>query len=69
VDSFLIDGITQIVLAALIVVPLWRIFAKAGKNPALSLFVFVPFFGVILVSLLLAFSRWPTSQKSDNGGA
>ncbi|MGA2326416.1 MAG: hypothetical protein ABSH05_09010 [Bryobacteraceae bacterium] len=47
-----------IVVAAVLLVPFWKIFSKAGFHGALSLLMIVP--GVNLVMLyVLAFSRWP----------
>jgi hypothetical protein len=54
-----------IVGAALLVYPLWRIFLRTGLNPALSLFIFLPGIGLLVVALILAFSHWP---KIDGGG-
>lgn len=53
---------SNLLVAALLVVPLWRIFSRAGLNPALSLIVFVPVFGFLIVLLILALSRWPSTE-------
>ena len=54
------SGIGSGLFAALIVIyPLWKIFAKAGLTPALSLFSFVPGLGYLIVACILAFSDWP----------
>jgi hypothetical protein len=45
--------------ALLLIVPMWRIFRRAGFSPALSLLIFVPGFGFLIATLLLAFRRWP----------
>ncbi len=57
----------QFLLALLVVYPLWRIHARAGLNRLLSLFVFVPFFGGLIVLAILAFSHWPAVE--GEGGA
>lgn len=41
------------------VVPIWRIFKKAGLNPYWTLCALIPLFGHLLVLCKLAFSRWP----------
>jgi hypothetical protein len=45
--------------ALLLIVPMWRIFRRAGFHPALSLLIFLPGFGFLIAALLLAFRRWP----------
>jgi hypothetical protein len=45
--------------ALLLIVPVWRIFRRAGFHPALSLLMFIPGLGILFVALLLAFLRWP----------
>ena len=37
------------VVIAIWIVPLWRILARTGHNPALSLVAIVPLFGLILL--------------------
>jgi uncharacterized membrane protein len=63
-DGFLIEVLGQLLIAMITIVPLWKIFDKAGKNPAVSLFVFIPYLGLIIVGLVLAFSRWPSTEGS-----
>lgn len=43
----------------LLIVPVWRIFRRAGFHPALSLVMFIPGVGIVIAALLLAFRRWP----------
>lgn len=43
--------------AALIIVPFWVIFKKAGLGGPLSLLMLIPFVGIIML-YVLAFSRW-----------
>lgn len=43
----------------LLVVPLWRIFARAGFSPAWSLLIFLPYAGMVSVLIVLAFFPWP----------
>jgi len=56
------DLVIYIVMSLIFVVPVWMIFKKAGKNPALSLFIFVPGVGMLIAGVLLAFSRWPATE-------
>lgn len=46
-------------LGILLLVPLWRIHRRAGQNPALALFVLIPYVGVGINALILAFGDWP----------
>ena len=43
---------------AFVIFLLWRIFTKAGLNGAMSLLIFVPGIGGLLVLCLLAFMDW-----------
>jgi len=51
-----------VLAAVLFVYPLWRIFARTGLPPALSLVVILPF-GAFIVPAILAFARWPKLQR------
>ncbi|PPL18109.1 hypothetical protein UN63_02200 [Oceanisphaera arctica] len=48
----------MLVMAAVVVVPFWFIFSKAGHSKWLSLLMVVPLVNVILL-YFLAFSKWP----------
>ena len=67
-NELLTDLMGQIVLGLLLVFPLWKIHGKAGKNPALSLLVLLPYLGLLIVSLVLAFSRWPATESVTDLG-
>ena len=56
--------IPTIILGFVLVYPLWRIFSRVGLAPALSLFVFVPLVGGLIVLAVLAFSRWPATEAA-----
>jgi hypothetical protein len=45
----------------LLIIPFWRIFAKAGFNPALSLLTVIPIANLVVV-YYVAFSRWPSDR-------
>ncbi len=47
----------------LIVVPLWKICARAGFNPLLSLLAIIPVLGLLAVAVILAFTEWPASRS------
>jgi uncharacterized membrane protein YhaH (DUF805 family) len=49
--------------AAIFVVPVWRIVAKAGYPGVLSLLAFVPLVNVVLL-WLFAFVAWPVEKKA-----
>ena len=53
--------------AALIIVPFWVIFKKAGLGGPLSLLMLIPFVGIIML-YVLAFSRWKVVPAPEFGG-
>ncbi|HIC82194.1 MAG TPA: hypothetical protein EYP07_14725 [Kiloniellaceae bacterium] len=55
------------VFAILCIYPLWRIFARAGLPPALSLMVFLPLGGLV-APMILAFAQWPNAQAPSAQG-
>jgi hypothetical protein len=58
-----VDAIGFLIVALIVMFPLWRIFKRAGFNPALSLLVFVPWVGFLIVSAILAFGEWPSLRR------
>ncbi len=48
----------MLIFAALIVIPFWSIFTKAGHSGWLSLLMAVPFVNILML-YFLAFSSWP----------
>jgi len=58
------ESIGGLVVLILIIVPLWRICARAGFNPALSLIAIIPLLGFLIVAAILAFAEWPVSKRS-----
>jgi uncharacterized membrane protein YhaH (DUF805 family) len=60
----LIFLIVYMLLALVLIVPTWRICARAGFSGALSLFLFVPVIGPFIVMAVLAFSTWPAGEAS-----
>lgn len=48
----------------IVIYPLWKIFQRTGFSPLMSLLVLVPYFGLLIVALVLAFAQWPASQSS-----
>ncbi|GGH50115.1 hypothetical protein GCM10010975_02840 [Comamonas phosphati] len=61
--------LTMLLGAVVIVLPFWRIFAKAGFSGWLGLLMIVPMANLIAL-YVLAFSNWPISKragKPDSG--
>lgn len=54
-----------IISCVVIIVPLWKICGKTGFSPAISLFIFVPVVGWLILFLVLAFKEWPTLSRSQ----
>lgn len=61
--SMWLCGLMMLVLAALIIVPFWFIFKKAGYPPWLGLLMGVPIVNLALL-YFLAFSDWPRLRES-----
>jgi hypothetical protein len=57
------DGITTLAFALVIVIPLWRIFERAGMQPAISLVALVPVVGLVVAALILAFGQWSSPMR------
>jgi len=55
--------LVTIFVAAVLVLPFWKIFSKAGFSGALSLLVLVPLVNVVMI-FFLAFAQWPALQAS-----
>lgn len=56
-------GLTWLVVAAIAVVPFWRLCKRVGYSPWLSLLILVPLLNIGLV-YFLAFSEWPSQKGS-----
>jgi hypothetical protein len=60
-------AIEVIVSAILLLYPVWRIFKRAGLNPALSFTVLIPVVGMLVSGLILALSTWKLSTRPEGG--
>jgi len=58
--EFVIQLFFAVIFQILIFIPVWKIFKKAGKNPLSSLFLLIPGFGFLIISIYLAASKWPS---------
>ncbi len=52
-----------LISAALIVLPFWFIFMKAGYSKWLSLIMIVPVANIVML-YILAFSNWPSQHET-----
>ncbi len=52
--------VVYLILAAVVVIPFWKIFQKAGFPAAFSLLMLVPVVNIIAI-YFVAFARWPNS--------
>ncbi len=59
--------LNHLIVSAIFIYPLWRMYRRAGFNPALSLLAFVPVVGSLIVVLLLAFVPWPAARVGGDG--
>jgi hypothetical protein len=62
-DPWVEETLGYLVVMVLVIVPAWRVFARAGLAPALSLLVFVPFVGLFIAGVVLALRRWPSLES------
>jgi hypothetical protein len=59
--------IETIVLAVLLIFPFWKVYSRAGLNPYLSLTLLIPGFGLLIVSIILAVSKWEVNTERAKG--
>ena len=57
------DLVWSMILALLLVVPLWRICGRAGYTPALSLLAIIPWLECAIVAAIPGFAEWPTLKN------
>ncbi len=60
--------LVHLLLSLLLIVPSWRILARAGYSGALSLFHLVPVIGSFIVMAILAFGDWPAGEARPGEG-
>jgi hypothetical protein len=52
-------------LVFVLIVPVWRMFRRAGLAPAWSLLMLLPMIGIPIVVWMFAFSKWPAVHGSQ----
>lgn len=63
-ENLFIDTLFVVVL---LIIPLWKIYSRAGLNPYLSLTLLIPGLGFIIACIILAVSKWVLSpDKTGN---
>lgn len=63
IELLLMIGVIVVLAIVFVVIPYWRIFRKAGFQPALSFLMIVP---VVNIGMLyfLAFTEWPSLKQT-----
>ncbi len=61
---WMLNPVVMLVVALLVVVPVWRICVKAGYSGWLSLLVLVPIANLLLL-YFLAFAEWPVERRAS----
>jgi hypothetical protein len=61
IDMVIPGPFMMLVFAAMIIIPFWIIFTKAGHSKWLSLLMAVPIVNVLML-YFLAFSSWPVHK-------
>ena len=66
-DVTYIDLVIGAAFSALLVIPMWKMFLRAGLSPYISIVVFLPYIGFLLVVTMLAFIPWkkPTLEEGN----
>jgi hypothetical protein len=59
---FIIEAIVILAFVAFTIWCYWKIAAKAGYNPALSLLMIVPLANLIILAIF-AFGKWPIEER------
>jgi uncharacterized membrane protein YhaH (DUF805 family) len=59
----LVQLLPMIVFAVLLIVPTIRVLGRAGKSRWWVLLLLLPFFGIIPLMWILAYSRWPAERS------
>ncbi len=49
-------------ISLLVLIPLWRLFDRAGLSPLWSLLVLIPGIGLLIAPAILAFASWPKGE-------
>ncbi len=64
-DASFKELVLDALFSALLVIPAWKIFIRAGLSPYFSVVIFVPYIGFMLVIAMLAFMTWrkPTLEE------
>lgn len=57
--------VVLVFVTAVVILPFWKIFSKAGFPGALSLLILIPMVNVIMI-FFLAFARWPALESRED---
>ena len=63
-DDITKELIQGFIVGLVLLVPLWKIHAKAGLSRYLSLIALIPWFGLVISPLVLALSSWSDPIKN-----
>lgn len=55
--------VVTLIFSLLLLVPVWRTYARAGLSPWFSLLVLVPYIGLPVAAAILAFRPWPNGES------
>jgi hypothetical protein len=64
----LVECLLLLIMSGVLVIPFWRIFAKAGYPGALALLMMIPLVNLVLL-YFLAFADWPSLRGRLDGTA
>ncbi len=63
------DVLQGLIAALLLIFPIWKIHKRAGIWPPLSLIIFIPWLGLVISPLILAFVPWPSANTNNESSA
>ena len=60
------EVLLSVVSLLVVMVPLWRITRRTGRDPWLSMLNLVPVVGSVAFAAILAFGRWPAERTGPS---
>lgn len=65
----LVTALNALIVTVLMMIPLWRIMRRTGRDPWLSLLFFaIPPVGMLIMVGILAYGRWPSEAAAAPSG-
>lgn len=63
----MVTAANALLVTLLMMIPLWRVFRRTGRDPWLSLLFFaIPPVGILVMIGILAFGHWPSERRGTS---